>query len=279
MFEISVVICTHNPREAFLRRVLKALEAQTLPKDRWELILVDNASEARLSEKWPLDWHPHARHVRESTLGLTSARLCGIRESQGEFLVFVDDDNVPAPDYLEAAAKVAHEWPRLGAWGPTIRGEFEEPPPSWAIPHLGTLAVKECAREVWSNDPAHWMAQPCGAGLCLRAGVARSYAESVQANPWKRLLDRQGTNLASCGDSDMVLTACDEGLGFGIFPSMQLLHLIPKERLTEDYLVRLTRAMHVSGLILDSFRSGRSIETPSQPSRPALRPSPDRGPA
>jgi hypothetical protein len=65
----------------------------------------------------------------------------------------------------------------------------------------------------------------------------------------------------------MVLTACDVGLGFGVFPSMQLLHLIPKERLTEDYLVRLTRAMNVSGLILDSMRTHKGIEIPSLPYR------------
>ena len=42
---ISVIICAHNPRPDSLRRVLDSLAAQTLSKERWELLIVDNASE------------------------------------------------------------------------------------------------------------------------------------------------------------------------------------------------------------------------------------------
>ena len=44
MVAVSVAICTHNPRRDYLRRALAALEAQTLARDRWELVMVDNAS-------------------------------------------------------------------------------------------------------------------------------------------------------------------------------------------------------------------------------------------
>lgn len=46
--DISVVICTHNPREDYLRRTLEALRIQTLAKERWELLLIDNASKQPL---------------------------------------------------------------------------------------------------------------------------------------------------------------------------------------------------------------------------------------
>ena len=95
---IAVIICTHNPRPDYLTRVLDALKAQTLPKEEWELLLVDNASTERLAETWELSWHPRARQIREDELGLTPARLRGIRESGGDCLVFVDDDNVLTTD-------------------------------------------------------------------------------------------------------------------------------------------------------------------------------------
>ena len=74
---ISVIICTHNPRPDYLRRVLDALKAQTLPKERWELLLIDNASNEPLSGEWDLSWHPHARHIREIQFinGLTAGQL------------------------------------------------------------------------------------------------------------------------------------------------------------------------------------------------------------
>ncbi|MGA2852681.1 MAG: glycosyltransferase, partial [Verrucomicrobiota bacterium] len=54
MLEISIIICTHNPREDYLRRVLEALRAQTLPARDWELLLVDNASEKPLASRFDL---------------------------------------------------------------------------------------------------------------------------------------------------------------------------------------------------------------------------------
>ena len=50
MADISVIVCTHNPRTDYFRRVLNALDAQTLPKNNWELLVVDNASRERLAD-------------------------------------------------------------------------------------------------------------------------------------------------------------------------------------------------------------------------------------
>jgi glycosyltransferase involved in cell wall biosynthesis len=79
--QLSVIIYCHNPRIDYLLRVLKALSEQTLLKERWELLLIDNASDQRIAESCTLSWHPNARHVREENLGLTSARLRGIGRS------------------------------------------------------------------------------------------------------------------------------------------------------------------------------------------------------
>jgi cellulose synthase/poly-beta-1,6-N-acetylglucosamine synthase-like glycosyltransferase len=45
---VSVVIPTHNPRMDYLARVLEALRAQTLPREQWEIIVVDNGSRVSL---------------------------------------------------------------------------------------------------------------------------------------------------------------------------------------------------------------------------------------
>jgi hypothetical protein len=47
MVHASVVICTHNSRLIYLRRVLEALRSQTLPLEQWELLLIDNATVKR----------------------------------------------------------------------------------------------------------------------------------------------------------------------------------------------------------------------------------------
>src|SRR5215469_10853662 len=100
---ISVILCSYNPRWDYLQRCLAALRAQTMRLHCWELVLIDNCSQIPLADRVELSWHPDARVIREQVLGLTPARLRAIRESKGDLLVFVDDDNVLDPDFLEVA--------------------------------------------------------------------------------------------------------------------------------------------------------------------------------
>jgi glycosyltransferase involved in cell wall biosynthesis len=254
--EISVIICAHNPRRAYLQRVLDALRNQTLPPEHWEVLLIDNASVEPLRFSWDLSWHLNANHVREDELGLTPARLRGISEAKGEILVFVDDDNVLAPNYLEEGLKIGRDLPQLGAWGGTIRGEFEVQPEPSVQPLLAFLPVREFSNPLWSNNVEDWRAQPCGAGMCVRAVVAKFYAEQVAAQPLRRRLGRVGQTLSSCEDSDLIMTSCDLGMGFGNFPQLILTHLIPKSRVQTDYLIRLMKEITTSGVLLRYYRSG-----------------------
>jgi hypothetical protein len=254
MCDISVIICTHNPRPDYLRRVLDALKAQTLPTEQWELLLIDNASKESLGKNWDLSWHPHARHIREDELGLTPARLRGIKGSTGELLVFVDDDNVLAANYLEMSGKIAGEFPQIGAFGGSIKGEFEISPPDWITPYFEGLVVCELDRDYWSNSGGWSRACPYGAGLCVRHGVAKDYAQKVSGNELRKLLDRSGTGMGSGGDSDLAWCAIDLGMGTGRFKALKVLHLIPKKRLTEDYIIRLCAGFAAAGEIFSVIR-------------------------
>jgi glycosyltransferase involved in cell wall biosynthesis len=251
---VSVIICTHNPRQDYIDKVLMALQAQTLPLASWELLLIDNASDSLLASEIDLNWHPQSRHIREEQLGLTPARLRGIKQATAETLVFVDDDNVLDSDYLEVALQISKDYQFLGAWGGQIRPEFEVTPPEWTKPYWKYLAIREFERDQWSNLLHQHQTTPCGAGLCVRKIVANKYAEIVNNDPKRLGLDRKGKLLMSSGDSDLAFTACDIGLGTGQFVSLKLTHLMPAIRLEEEYLVRLVEGLLYSNIILDSFR-------------------------
>lgn len=259
MPKASVVICTHNPRLHNLARVLDALKAQTLPHAEWELLLIDNASKEPLAERIDLTWHPGGRHVREDELGLTPARLRGIAESQGAVIVFVDDDNVLKPDYLTEAVRIGEDYPFLGAWGAgTILPEFETPPEAWVHSFLQELAVRkvDCIR--WSNDVNDWHATPVGAGQCVRKLVANRYREEILEDPARKAFDRKGNSLSGAGDLDLAYTARHFNLGWGNFPSLKLLHLIPSVRTTQGYMLRISEAAGES-LVLLADKTGRSV--------------------
>jgi glycosyltransferase involved in cell wall biosynthesis len=254
MIEISVITCSHNPRADYLAQVLDALKHQTLAKDRWEYLLVDNVSDEPLESRVDLSWHPNSRQVREEKLGLTHARLRGIHESRGEILVFVDDDNVLDADYLEQVIAVSEKHPTVGAWGGQRRPVFEQQPPAWTKRHWAHLALSEFENDSWSNKHELAETMPSGAGLCVRKTAAAYYRE-LHANGQRAfVMDRNGNSLVSGGDVDLASCACDTGLGVGLFASLKLKHLIPSARLTEDYLLRLTEGIGYSGIILDSFR-------------------------
>ena len=258
---LSVIICTHNPQPEYLSRALDSLRAQTLGSSAWELLIVDNASQPDKSPRLDLRWHPDARLIFEPRLGLTPARLRGIRQSKGDVLVFVDDDNVLDADYLENAARIAKERPFLGSWSGQCRPGFEEMPPEWTRRYWGNLALREFDRDVWSNLPRLAETMPCGAGLCVRRAVALRYLELHESGRRKFQFDRAGGSLLSGGDNDLAACACDIGLGVGLMTSLKLTHLMPAERFTEDYLARLVEGISFSGVLLDA---GQGIRAPDR---------------
>jgi glycosyltransferase involved in cell wall biosynthesis len=251
MVDVSIIICTHNPRPHYLGRVLEALRNQTLSSERWELLLVDNASDEPLNWKMcDLSWHPHARYLREEKLGLAWARLRGMHEAIADTLIFVDDDNVLESNYLSEAMQIKCKWPILGVWGSAeIIPEFELQPANNLKEFMQMLALRDIKVPQWSNVFSCVGAMPWGAGQCMRASVALAYRQYFHDSPIK-VCDRSGGTLGSGGDLEIDYVACSMGLGVGIFPSLKLIHLIPKERIKEGYLVRLAEGMATSDLLL-----------------------------
>jgi glycosyltransferase involved in cell wall biosynthesis len=245
----SVIICAHNPRPHYFQRVLNALRDQTLPLDQWELFLIDNASETALARDWDLSWHPQSRHVHQQELGLASARQRGIREALAGLLVFVDDDNVLDADYLVEALRIGREWPQLGVFGGSIKPEFEVDPPTHLHEFLGALALREIEAPRWTNIMPCVDATPWGAGLCVRANVARAYMAHCDDTAIV-LSDRRGKDLISGGDAEISYVAGALGLGMGLFPELNVLHLIPSERINEDYLVKISEGIGTAGFLL-----------------------------
>jgi glycosyltransferase involved in cell wall biosynthesis len=251
---LSVIICAHNPRPAYLERVLDALAAQTLSKDEWELLLIDNGSEPRLAAQWDLSWHPSARHVFEAELGVAVARRRGMRSAIADLVVFVDDDNILDPLYLSEALRIADEWPKLGVWGSgNIAPEFEIAPNDYLRKLVPNLALRSASRECWGNVLPCIDITPWGAGLCLRRKVADPYLRHCEASAIQLVSRRGKQTLLSGEDVEMSYVACEQGFGVGVFPTLKLTHLIPAARVSEEYLLGIFEGTLTSNYLL-SFK-------------------------
>lgn len=116
--EISVVI-PHLNQPDLLARCLEALEAQSLPRDRFEIVVVDNGS-AVLPEA-ATGRFAGVTLAREAIPGPGPARNRGVGLSRAPVLAFTDADCLPDPGWLAAiAARFAGD-PALGILGGDVR--------------------------------------------------------------------------------------------------------------------------------------------------------------
>jgi glycosyltransferase involved in cell wall biosynthesis len=110
--------------ERFLEETLASVRAQTY--SRWELLLVDDGSTdqsssiaARLARDHP-DRVRYLEHERHRNQGTSASRNLGIRHAQGEYLAFLDADDVWLPGHLADQVALLERHPEVGlAYGPT----------------------------------------------------------------------------------------------------------------------------------------------------------------
>ncbi|HIJ59283.1 MAG TPA: glycosyltransferase [Nitrospirae bacterium] len=100
---ISVIMPTYN-RVNELIRTLKALEEQTLSKNFFEVIIVDDGSKDDTAERvkdFMTSTMLDIKYYRQDNSGPATARNLGIKKSKRDLIVFLGDDTTPASDFLK----------------------------------------------------------------------------------------------------------------------------------------------------------------------------------
>jgi GT2 family glycosyltransferase len=133
MVDLSVVIPTHRRRDT-LPRVLEALGRQTLPPERFELIVVDDLAEDDAGVDAPVEPAPQSFEVRRLSSegrGASAARNAGWRAARAELIMFTGDDILLSPQALEEHVASHRSEPdeRVGVLGPVVwAGEIRVTP-------------------------------------------------------------------------------------------------------------------------------------------------------
>ena len=141
--DISVVVPSHA-RPLRLRWLLNSLEEQTLPADRFEVIVVHDYSpeEAhKLFERHPLAAAGVLRHIaiEPGTGQPARQRNLGWRAARAPLVAFTDDDCRADPDWLARMLATAEANPGAIVQGVTHFDPYELE--TWAAPHVRTLDV------------------------------------------------------------------------------------------------------------------------------------------
>jgi glycosyltransferase involved in cell wall biosynthesis len=115
---ISVIIPHLNQPDG-LEACLGSLDAQTLGRPLFEIIVVDNGSAAPPKEV--VARHAGARLLHESQPGPGPARNTGTRSATGDVLAFIDADCRAHPDWLRNALRALHSSPSGTILGGDVR--------------------------------------------------------------------------------------------------------------------------------------------------------------
>ena len=253
---VSIVICGHN-RSADVSECLDALIPQIGAEA--EVILVDSASdpknEAEMAKLATL--YPAANLTRVDEPGLSLARNRGVHLAAGDWLVFLDDDVVPFPDWLaKLSAVLASAAPTQAVIG---GGIYPRWPDGISGEHLSkrwkmflSLAEADESGSVTEGYAVN------GANYAIRRRVL------LDIGGFSQKVGRVGNRLIS-GDECLVTNrVLDAGWGAGFDPAFKVYHKISRERLKLSWILRRTFWEGVSEIRI--FRS-RGLPLP-----PHLRP-------
>jgi len=103
--EISIILPTYRP-EGYLWECLESIDKQTLDHSLFEVLLVLNGEREPYERQIQtfLDSRPDlpCRMIYNEEKGVSAARNRGLDEARGEYICFIDDDDLITPTYLEA---------------------------------------------------------------------------------------------------------------------------------------------------------------------------------
>jgi glycosyltransferase involved in cell wall biosynthesis len=232
---LTVCVCTHN-RPGYVRDCLAGLAAQDVDRSMFEIVLVDSASEPKTSETLRgLAVEHAARFVRLDETGVSLARNVGAREARTPLIAYIDDDAIPAPDWVRAILTVVEqEVPPPDMIGGRILPRWEAPLPRWWPASLrGVLSIIEhegCGAFRSAALPPGL--EPYAANMIVRVEAMRAVGGFDAA------LGRYGSALLSDEDVRLAWALSDAGYRVVYDSRIVVRHQIQVGRLNPGWLLR-----------------------------------------
>ena len=267
MPELAIVICCYAPVQEVFSRTLNAVRNLAIPTEaEVECVLVDNNNTPSLESR-PyisdfLSAVPWARMIFETRQGLTNARLAGVAATTAPVVIFFDDDNEPASDYLEVTRDYLYRHPDVHVWGPgkTVAAFDASIPQDFRREFASLFQEREFMTAQYGCVPAQWENYyPFGTGMVVRREVLAHYGRRVN-NGELGQSDRSGNKLSSGGDTQIVWEAVRMGRAAGVAPELKMTHIVPAQRSTTQYIARLLYGTGSSYLpaLVESFPEAKS---------------------
>lgn len=213
---ISVVVPTYNGLD-MLRKSLPTWFEQTLPKEEYEIIVVDNRStdDTRQYVESLLPKQKNLIYLYESKPGATIARHVGVHKASGEYLVFADNDGLFNPECLVEILKVYYANKECEAVACRIDIVWDGEEPKWIKPYKYLLGQLNYGDEIRYDNHNRFYLN--GGLMSVRKDV---FEQLGGFNP-----DLIGPYLIGDGDLGLVNKLHDEHALIGWTPNARMLHM------------------------------------------------------
>ncbi len=235
MIRLSLIIPTHN-RARQLLEALRSVVRQTADPALWECLVVNNASTDDTEERFAAFAAEHPefdlRMVSEPCPGVSHARNRGVREARADLLVWIDDDERIDEGFLSAYLDFFDANPEASAAGGRIIAEYPEGRPRW-MSKYAEMPVANPMDFGPAVRPFPRGRVPGGGNMAFRREAA------VRYGGFDASLGRVGRELIGGEENDFFERMLRGGETIWYVPGAVMHHIIPPEKLTEDYFRRL----------------------------------------
>lgn len=163
----SIVIPTFGTRPAYLTDVLNTAVKQEFPKDEYEILVVDNnpqPSVLPIVERFNCTnvEGPVVEYIKAPEIGLSEARNFGAQKARGEIVIYIGDDVLLSPGWLQAILSPFDD-PTVACSGGKLIAKWEAPIPEWfsqlrhmalGMLDLGDKTLELTGQQVWGDNMA-----------------------------------------------------------------------------------------------------------------------------
>ena len=239
---ISTIICTYN-RQDYIVQCLESIVRQTLDKQFYEILIVDNNS----TDQTPTLCHEFMarypnypiRYVVEKEQGLSAARNRGIYEAHYTIVNYTDDDAEMSEGYLKAIFDYMNAHPNIWGLGGKIIAKYEnDERPTWMSRYLeGTVGTTFLGETIKPYQKGQF---PPGNNMTYRKTAFQQYGY------FDNDLGPKGNALTRCDEKDIAEALQQGGHTLVYHPEALIYHHVPRSRLTDDYQRRQHIGMGIS---------------------------------
>ncbi len=254
---VSIIICCYNSAERITPTLEHLFKQSVTTSLNWEIIVVNNNSSDNTSEvldslyEKNVNLSPKLILVEEKTPGLNFARNKGIATANYDVILFCDDDNHLAKDYLEIGYSIMTQNSNIGVLGGVGIPLFESPKPFWFDHFAANYATGK------PYNPLQGVHRKKNPDWCYGAGIfilKELYTKFERHKLTSILVGRKGNNLSSGEDYELFYWTYI--LGYKITHDERLIfkHYIPNSRVTLDYLFRLAYGLGQAAALLEIYQ-------------------------